>query len=62
VFAECFVGSLSVERAARSREIVESLLFGQFSVKVYVTGVCQQLVELLLVGPMRPLDLAIELR
>jgi hypothetical protein len=30
--------------------------------KVYVTGVRQQLVELLLVGPVRPLDLAIELR
>ena len=30
--------------------------------KVYVTGVGQQLVELLLVGPVRPLDLAIELR
>jgi hypothetical protein len=30
--------------------------------KVYVTRVRQQLVELLLVGPVRPLDLAIELR
>ena len=30
--------------------------------KAYVTGVGQQLVELLLVGPARPLDLAIELR
>ena len=46
----------------RPREIVEALPFSQLSMKVYVTGVRQQLVELLLVGPVRPLDLAIELR
>ena len=46
----------------RPREIVEALPFRKRSVKVYVTGVRQQLVELLLVGPVRPLDLAIELR
>ena len=61
-FTECFVGCLSVERAVRPREIVEALPFSELSMKVYVTGVRQQLVELLLVGPVRPLDLAIELR
>ena len=38
------------------------LPFSQLSMKIYITGVGQQLVELLLVGPVRPLDLAIELR
>ena len=46
----------------RPREIVEALPFSELSVKVYVTGVCQQLVELLLIGPVRAFDLAVELR
>jgi len=46
----------------RPREIVEALPFSQLPVKVYVTGICQQLVEFLLISPVRTLDLAIELR
>ena len=43
----------------RPREIVEALPFSQLPVKVYVTGICQQLVEFLLISPVRMLDLAI---
>ena len=42
--------------------VVELLPFGQLLVEIDIAGVRQQLVELLLVGPMRPLHLAVELR
>ena len=42
-------------------EVVELLPGGQFLVEINVVSVSQKLVELLLVGPVRPLDLAIEL-
>ena len=44
-----------------SQEIVEALPFGQLFVKVYVTGVSEQLVELLFVGPVPAFDLAASL-
>ena len=44
-FTESLVGSLTVEGAVQPREIVEALPVSQLSVKVYVTGVCQQLVD-----------------
>ena len=58
-FTESLVGSLTDEGAVRPREIVEALPVSQLSVKIYVTGVCQQLVEFLLVRPVRGLESAL---
>ena len=41
--------------------VVEVLPFDQLLVEIDVTRIRQQLIELLLVGPMRPLHLAVEL-
>jgi hypothetical protein len=43
-------------------DIVELLPCGQFLVEINVIGVGQQLVEFLLVGPVRSLDLPVQLR
>ena len=46
----------------RSGEVVELLPFGEPCSKVHIVGVCQELIELLLISAMRPLDLAVQLR
>jgi len=46
----------------RSGEVVELLPFGEPSSKVTVIGVGEELIELLLIGSMRALDLAVKLR
>jgi hypothetical protein len=43
----------------RSGEVVELLPFGEPSSKVAVVGAGEELIELLLIGPMRALDLAV---
>ncbi len=43
-------------------EIVEPLPYCQFLFEIHVVAVAEQLIELVLVGSMRPLDLAVELR
>lgn len=49
-------------RAVRSGEVVEPLPFVQFGFEVDVTFVTEQLIELLLIGTVGPLDLAVQLR
>lgn len=48
-------------RAVRSCEVVEALPFVQFSFEVDVTLVAQELIEFLLIGPMRALHFPVEL-
>ena len=40
-------------------EVVERLPFGQFLVEIHIVCIGQQLVELLLIGPVRSLDLTV---
>ncbi len=49
-------------RAVWSSEIIKLLPLIQFLVQVYIVLVTQQLIELLLVGAVGALDLAVELR
>lgn len=46
----------------RSGEVIELFPIGELSFQVDVIGVVEELVELLLIGPMRPFDLSVELR
>ena len=46
----------------RSVQIVESFLFTQFFLQVNVAFICQQLIELFLIGPVGSLDLTVKLR
>ena len=48
--------------AVRSGEVVKPLPFSKFCFKVDVTLIAKQLIEFLLVGSVRSLDLAIQLR
>ena len=48
--------------AVRSGEVVEALPLGQFRFQIDVALVGEQLVELLAVGPVRSLDLSVEVR
>ena len=43
-------------------EIVEAFPHGQFLLEIHVVAIREQLIELVLVGPMRPLDLPVQLR
>ena len=47
--------------AVRPGEVVEPLPLPEFDLKIDVTLVAEELVELLLIGPMGPLDLAVQL-
>lgn len=49
-------------RPMRASEIVELLPFREFCSQVEIVGVSQELIELLLVSPVRPLDLPVQLR
>ncbi len=46
----------------RSGEVVEPLLFIEFGFEIDVTFVTEMLVEFLLIGPVGPLDFAVQLR
>lgn len=45
-----------------SVEVVEAFPFGRLLPQIHVVAIGKQLVELVLVGPVGPLDFAIELR
>jgi hypothetical protein len=62
VMTEHLVRCFSVECTVRSGEVVELLPFGEPSSKVAVVGVGEELIELLLIGSMRALNLAVKLR
>jgi hypothetical protein len=52
----------TVEGAVWPCEVVELFPIGELAIQVDVIGVVEELIELLLVGPVRAFDLAVELR
>jgi hypothetical protein len=61
-FAECFVRGLAIEGAVRPCEVVELFPIGELLFQVHVIGIVEELIEFLLVGPVRPFNFAVELR
>lgn len=60
-FTQSLVRRLSIVGAVRSGELVETLPFPEFDLKIDVTPVAEEVVKLLLARPMGSLDLAVQL-